>query len=149
MTGRKYLAYFARKKEKTMEKFCLECGAPLGAGGRSDRKFCSQECKNLWHNSRNGSYRNFRQKILSYLDRNHQILENLLRIGIRSVDRNEIISLGFSPCHMTSFTKYRTHVKYFCYDICYHISESRIWGIEKHSKLYEKSGPPKGEPPVI
>lgn len=130
-----------------MEKVCLECGAPLGSFGRADRKFCSPACKNLWHNGKNSGYRLFRQRILSLLDRNHEILDNLLKIGIKSIDRTEIISLGFSPGHVTSFSKGRTHMNYYCFDICYHISDNRIWGIEKHSKIYEKSGSPKREPP--
>lgn len=125
-----------------MEKFCLECGVPLGSFGRADRKFCSQNCKNLWHNNKYSGYRTFRQRIYSLLDRNHKILDNLLSIGIRSIDRNEIISLGFSTNHATSITKQKSHVKYYCFDISYYISDSRIWGIEKHSKIYEKSGPP-------
>ena len=131
-----------------MEKYCIECGAPLGLFGRSDRKFCSQNCKNLWHNNKNSNYRTFRQRIISCMDRNHKILDKLIQAGIRSIDKNEIVSLGFSPGHSTSVTRYRTHIMYYCFDISYHVSESRIWGIEKHSKIYDKSGPLIGEPLV-
>ena len=29
---------------------CVQCGKPLSRWGRVDRRFCSQECKNHWHN---------------------------------------------------------------------------------------------------
>lgn len=129
-----------------MEKYCLECGVPLGTSGRADRKFCSPACKNLWHNNRISGYRSFRQRIISLLDRNHMILNNLIRTGVRSIDKHDIMGLGFSPCHATSVTRYRSHLKYYCFDICYCLSDNRVWGIEKHSKMYEKNGPPGGEP---
>ncbi len=129
-----------------MEKYCLECGAPLGTFGRADRKFCSPACKNLWHNNKASGYRVFRQRIISLLDRNHMILNGLIKRGIRSIDKHDIMTLGFSPYHATSVTRNRLHLRYFCFDISYCISDSRVWGIEKHSKIYEKDGPPRGEP---
>jgi hypothetical protein len=33
-----------------MEKLCLECRKPLGAG-RADRRFCNDACKTKFHNT--------------------------------------------------------------------------------------------------
>ncbi len=109
---------------------CPVCGKQLPAG-RSDMRFCSVECKNRYHNLRGGRYRNYRVRVMNALDRNHAILERMLQQGIRSIDKFNMLSLGFIPEYCSSCCRIRGHLEYTCFDIRYHVSDSRIWGIER------------------
>lgn len=53
-------------------KQCLECGEP--AHGRSDKKFCSDECRNLYHNRMRGFENSFMRAVNKVLLRNRRIL---------------------------------------------------------------------------
>ncbi len=106
---------------------CLECGRFVGFG-RPDRKFCSQECKNRWHNrQRKYSWRGEQARILRILESNHLILERMLRMGIQSVDRITLRQLGFNPDYVTYYQKVGGHSLYGCYDIQYEATPSRLF----------------------
>ena len=119
------------KNIKILEK-CKECGAPLIQGrGRTDRKFCSVTCKNRWHNRNSEPFREYRQRILRRLDRNHSILSGVVRAERSALGLTEAMAMGFSPTIYTSCAKIGKHVEYTCFDIRYRISENRLWAVEK------------------
>lgn len=108
--------------------FCLQCGKPLAAG-RPDRKFCSPQCKNRWHNAQVGRYHNYRLRVVHALDRNHLILKRIHDSGLRSVSRVEAMSMGFQPDYFTGCSVVNRHVEYVCFDYRYYVSINRVWGI--------------------
>ena len=63
---------------------CLECGDEIRYG-RKDKKFCSNTCKNRYHNEIQHYSRSSRLRILGAFDRNYSILEKLLRLNIRTI----------------------------------------------------------------
>ena len=70
---------------------CLFCGE-LIPGGRSGKKFCSESCKNRYHNNRRYPRREeVKKKVIRSLERNHLILEKLVRLGISSLDRVTLV----------------------------------------------------------
>ncbi|MBQ5984976.1 MAG: hypothetical protein IJL56_08385 [Bacteroidales bacterium] len=120
----------ARTMETPSENRCRECGKKLPPG-RSDMKFCCPACKNRYHNLRGSRYRSCRLRVLNALERNHRILERTLGTGFRSMDLMEILSQGFMPEYCSQCRRNGRHLEYVCYDIRYHISAVRVWGIER------------------
>ena len=104
--------------------------------GRPDRKFCSAQCKNRWHNAQMGRYNNYRLRVINAIDRNHRILRQLYDSGVRSISRIEALSMGFQPDYFTGCNCVRGHVEYQCFDYRYCVSLNRVWGIDRFEPLW-------------
>lgn len=105
---------------------CLFCGEPI-PDGRPDKKFCSSVCKNRWHNRKNSSPRDKVQvRIIRILERNYDILERLVNLGIKQLDILILINMGFNINYGTSYRKSGIHDRYACFDISYELTPSRI-----------------------
>lgn len=104
---------------------CLECGDEISYG-RTDKKFCSETCKNRYHNKRTRSARAARIRTLNALEKNHTILDGLLERGITEIGLMELRQLGFSTDHVTCYRKCGHHDEYCCFDIMYRMTASRI-----------------------
>ncbi len=117
-------------KEEDKMMTCLECGEGL-TYGRSDRKFCSQECKNHFHNKQNSSSRSIKLRVLNALDKNYQILDNLLKNNVLEMDIGELVLMGYKLSFITSYHKIRGHYEYYCFDMKYCMSDNRIYSIKK------------------
>ena len=118
-------------KRERMMPVCLECGDKIKYG-RTDKKFCCEDCKNKHYNKLAKAGRAYRRKIMSRLTRNYQILEQLIKDGIESVDLTDIVSAGFAPEIVTGYHKNRCRSdQYWCFDIKYSMSDSRVYSISK------------------
>lgn len=126
--------------------YCLECGDIIEYGhGRTDRKFCSDGCKNRYHNRRKTqSWHVYQHKVLKVLEDNHDILERLLHIGVTSIDRVSLGHLGFDFNYVTSFHKIGQRSVYSVYDITYEATPSRIRHISSRWKGTEEEGTGEG-----
>lgn len=112
---------------------CLCCGSDMGYG-RSDRKFCSQNCKDRYNNIRRYRSMAVRAKVENALGRNYRILNDMLKAGVDQAPRSEIVSMGFAPEFLTSIVKAGKGCTVLaCYDITYRLSESRIFNIQRMS----------------
>ena len=109
---------------------CLHCGQQIRYG-RTDKKFCCDECKNRHHNEQAKSGRAYRRKVLSQLMSNYQILDSLFRAGISSVELIIAVTMGFVPSVMTSYRRVGKHDEYCCFDIKYIMTNMRIYSISK------------------
>ena len=109
---------------------CLHCGDHIEYG-RTDRKFCSDECRFSHHNDAARTSRTFRRRILAQLSSNYEILDELYRSGALSVNLMDVIAMGFIPGVMTSHQHVGSHDEYICFDIKYRMSSSRIYSISK------------------
>ena len=88
---------------------CLNCGREIPSG-RPDKKFCSTDCKNRYHNRKKKQHRGVvEQRVLRILERNHSILDKLERLGIHSVDHYTLIGLGYNLEYVTSYRKSGVH----------------------------------------
>ena len=119
---------------------CLECGDPIPYG-RSDRKYCSDRCRNRWHNR---EYRRWRRKFADIIDtllQNHLILDHLLNMGVDSVPKTELAQLGFRIDFVTSCRKVGRHMECRCFDIRYRETEGRIVHLERGSFPWEPAVP--------
>ena len=109
---------------------CLECGDPL-VYGRANRKFCSEACKNRYHNRRKSiSWERYKQKVIRTLERNHGILSALMAAGLKSVDVIDLAQMGFNFNYITSYRRNGRRHRFCCFDIRYDIYGDRVVDIE-------------------
>ncbi len=84
-----------------MERFCLDCNEPLI--GRSDKKFCNDQCRNNYNNRINSNISESVRRVNNYLKKNRKILIELNPTGKVSVHKDKLVNLGFN-------FNYYTHV---------------------------------------
>lgn len=94
---------------------CLSCNKPLR--GRTDKKFCNDYCRNMFHNKEKSARPYIINKVNRILLRNHQILQNLIEAGgIFCTRREYLMEMGFSFRYITHIKKGRGDTVYrFCY----------------------------------
>lgn len=124
---------YSKKYERKMP-LCLECGNQIRYG-RTDKKFCCEDCKTRHHNNLAKEGRKVRNKITAIINRNYEILDGLVKEGVDSVDILELVSLGFVPGMTTSHRRSGKHDVYICYDIKYIMTDTRIYSIMKIQNL--------------
>lgn len=117
---------------------CLECGDEIAYGKRSDSKFCSDRCKNRYHNRAVSGMRHFREKTDRALEKNHRILDRLLKAGIGTADLSWLLSQGFQAEYVTSVIRGRTSLTISCYDIQYRMTGQKVFGIQRLQGFGEK-----------
>lgn len=126
----------AQKKKTAMEyeleelediSRCLQCGCAIEYGGRSDRKFCSPGCKNRYHNYRRSRRRDVAQRsVMGALEKNYEVLDKLIMMDVKSLDRVTLAYMGFDPAFSTSYCRLGRRSLYTCFDISYELTASRI-----------------------
>ena len=97
------------------QKFCLECGEPLV--GRADKKFCSDYCRNAYHNRLNRQSNAIIRHVNAKLKKNWRILSELNPEGKTKVRKSRLLDKGFDFEYFTGM--YRTKkndVYYYVYD---------------------------------
>jgi hypothetical protein len=111
-----------------MQKQCLDCGEPLK--GRSDKKFCADQCRNNYHNYLNRTPGELVRSINSVLRRNRRILSELNPAEKVTVHRNKLLEKGFD---FTFYTHTRVtrkgHVYRFCYEQGYLQLENNFYAL--------------------
>lgn len=94
---------------------CLDCGEPIK--GRIDKKFCSDYCRNAYHNKSNKEATNLIRNTNNWLKKNHRILTELNKSGKTKVNRSKLLQLGFDFNYFTSMYVTKTeNVYFYCYD---------------------------------
>ncbi|MCE2613868.1 DUF2116 family Zn-ribbon domain-containing protein [Flavobacteriaceae bacterium D16] len=101
------------------ERKCLECEEPIR--GRADKKFCSDYCRNAYHNKRNKDSKNFIRNINNRLRKNYRILDSFaLKDGKTRTSKNRLIDKGFDFDYITSlYTTKKGSTYFFVYDLGY------------------------------
>ena len=121
-----------------MEKTCLHCGKPLH--GRSDKKFCCDECRTDYHNHiRRESERGVRA-VNRILASNWKILTAQLRNGISRLPAAELAGQNFNFKVYTN-TQWALPGRrtYWCYNCAYRVSRSgvvHIWEGTCRNNMY-------------
>ena len=98
------------------ERRCDECGAPLY--GRSDQRFCADQCRTAHHNRLFGDINSFVRGVNRILLKNRRILVKL-NAEQKTVKLQEetLRRKGFDFNHFTSiYTTRKGDAYYFCYD---------------------------------
>lgn len=109
---------------------CIECGKEFH--GRPDKKFCSVSCKSRWHNRRSRRDRRHCNYVITALQANYNVLQDLINRDCGSISLNDAAVLGFNAGYVTGHRKGRhQHDEYSCFDIKYYQSSSKIFNIRK------------------
>lgn len=82
-----------------MDKVCLDCGTTLI--GRTDKKFCNDQCRNNYNNRLNSDSTALVRNINNHLRKNRRILQDLNPTGKVSVHKDKLLNLGFSFNYFT------------------------------------------------
>ncbi|CAN5485985.1 hypothetical protein BH11BAC2_BH11BAC2_23260 [soil metagenome] len=116
------------------EKFCNECGVTIR--GRSDKKFCTDMCRNSYNNRVNSDTNNFMRNINNVLRRNRRIMEEILQTESEKVSKSKLMELGFNFQFYTHQQKLRKGLIYhFCYEFGYQVQESDfVYLIQRREK---------------
>ena len=120
---------YGKKIVRNMPK-CLHCGEQIRYG-RTDKKFCCDDCRNRHYNEQSKSGRAFRRRILSQLMGNYDVLDRLFKAEVYSIDLIDAVTIGFTPGIMTSHRRVCKHDEYCCFDIKYIMTDKRIYSISK------------------
>jgi hypothetical protein len=97
------------------EKKCMECGDKIT--GRSDKKFCSDQCRISFNNRLNSDETNLVRNINNALRKNRRILQELNVTGKTKVSREKLSGKGFDFHYFTSiYTTKEGAVYHYCYE---------------------------------
>lgn len=122
---------------------CPQCGKVV-AYGRVDRRFCSVTCKNQYHNRQRYPHKEKEVKrVLRILDKNRDVLDKLIKMGVQSLELITLLHLGFNVNYFTSLQKVRHRWVYTCLDIRYELTPTRIKNL---AFLWEGDDEEEGEP---
>ena len=113
---------------------CLECGDQIEYG-RTDKKFCCEDCRMKYHYTASKMSKTYRRKILKTLSRNYLILESLVKSDTLSMDLADLVPMGFVPGVVTSYRRNGKHEVYYCFDIKYIMTATRIYSVGKIQNL--------------
>ena len=111
--------------------YCLECGDEIPYGSRQDHKFCSESCRNHYHNDRRSYDRIVHQRVDNAIQKNYRILRHLLDVGLTQAGNDELFLLGFRREYKTSCTVTNRRMESRCYEISYRETGSRIFDITR------------------
>jgi len=96
-------------------KKCLECEEELI--GRSDKKFCSDYCRNAYNNKVNTQSKNLLRNINNRLRKNFKILNELNVSGKTKITKNKLLDKNFDFQLFTSiYTTKAGNVYYYVYN---------------------------------
>jgi hypothetical protein len=112
---RRHASKFTGMLEKNCVKNCIECGTPIV--GRSDKKFCSDQCRSMRHNRFNSDTINYVRTVNNVLRKNRRILGALNTGGKVRVPAEKLREQGFDFRYHTG--TYRTKdgvIYYYCYE---------------------------------
>lgn len=97
---------------------CLECDQAIK--GRSDKKFCDDQCRARYHNRLNGDDNNLIRRINYALRRNHRILSSLAGEGKRTIRRSCLVRKGFDFEIITAIQLRKSgNPCFYCYEYGY------------------------------
>lgn len=99
-----------------MERKCIECNEILH--GRSDKKFCSDACRNTYNNRLKSTTDNqYVRKINGILKKNRNILVELNPEGKTRLHKSRLEKKGYDFDFFTNtYTTKAGATYYFCYD---------------------------------
>lgn len=100
------------------ERHCPECGQRIA--GRSDKKFCNDQCRTAWHNRIKSEDYDRIKNTNSILMKNRRILAELIAEGHLEIRTVALTRLGFQFDYFTRTKRERNgNMSHFCYDVGY------------------------------
>lgn len=125
----------------TGKKVCMECGEAIQ--GRTDKKFCSDACRNLFHYRTNNAPINYVRNVVNTLKRNRRILSELNPGGKIKVHRDKLVERGYNFMYHTNI--YRTkvgNVYVFCFEHGFLELSENWYALVRRDEYLERAGDP-------
>ena len=108
-----------------LTKNCPVCTANFV--GRSDKKYCSDACRNSFNNQLQSDLGKEIRKTNRILRKNREILDKYILLGMKKVSLFSLISEGFVLTYFTNLHKKMTGEEvYFCYDLGYQLADNEV-----------------------
>ncbi len=109
-----------------MKQRCLNCEVEFV--GRSDKKFCGDQCRNTYNNKIKREHEKLMMDINKILRKNRKILKTLNPMGKTTVRREYLDKMGFNfRYHTHTFTTKNKNEYKFCYEYGYFlIDEDKV-----------------------
>jgi predicted nucleic acid-binding Zn ribbon protein len=105
-------------KIRAVERKCLDCGDTIR--GRTDKKFCSDQCRNNYNNRLNRDSNNFIRNVHGLLRKNRRILADLYDEGKSRIHKDALFALGYNFSFFTHVIETSNGVKYhYCFEYGY------------------------------
>jgi len=116
---------------------CLDCGQIIR--GRSDKKFCSDQCRNNYNNTINREANSLVRNIHSVLRKNRRILCDLYESGRKKVHRDALIVSEFNINFFTHLVENNTdkRITRYCYEYGYRELDSEYILLVKNTALLD------------
>lgn len=117
-------------------RLCLQCDKPIKSG-RTDKKFCNEGCRSLYHNSKITSEPPEMRRINKVLKCNREILKLLLGNNTERICVHEtLLKKGFKFDYHTHnvISHFHSHQFTFCYDYGYRQLENNRYKVVKSFK---------------
>jgi predicted nucleic acid-binding Zn ribbon protein len=103
---------------RAVERKCLDCGAVIH--GRTDKKFCSDQCRNNYNNRLNRDSNNFVRNVHGLLRKNRRILADLYSEGKMKIHKDALFALGYNFSFFTHIIKTSNGKRYqYCFEYGY------------------------------
>ncbi len=103
--------------------------------GRSDKKFCSDYCRNTYYNQANSVANNHVRQVNRILSKNRRILEELNPSGKVNIHKDKLLNKGFNFNYFTGIYKTQKGVVYyFCYEYGYLPLENNFYALVKRDE---------------
>jgi predicted nucleic acid-binding Zn ribbon protein len=101
-----------------VERRCLDCGDVIH--GRTDKKFCSDQCRNNYNNRLNRDSNNFVRNVHGLLRKNRRILSDLYNEGKTKVHKDALFALGYNFNFFTHIIETSDGQKFqYCFEYGY------------------------------
>lgn len=115
-----------------MVRKCKECDVEIK--GRSDKKFCSDACRNAFNNNQNKDTTNLIRNTNNQLRKNYRILQKLNPNQKTKTTKSKLLLNGFDFNLFTSIYTTKTgSVYYFIYDQGYLPLEKDYYALVKRN----------------
>ena len=96
-------------------KKCLECEEPII--GRSDKRFCSDQCRNSYNNRLNSDANSYVRNISNILRKNRRILQELNPNGKAKISKDKLLEKGFNlNFHTHTYTTQKGDKYTYCFE---------------------------------
>jgi len=105
------------KKQALNLRFCLDCKQVLN--GRSDKKFCDDQCRINYHNGINQEQNRIFRKTHSILIKNWKILKETSDSGKVVILKEDLLNSGFNFKYSTHQDREETKTAFYCYNMGY------------------------------
>jgi len=116
---------------------CLECKELII--GRSDKKFCSDQCRNVFNNKLNSDSTNLVRNINNALRKNRRILQELNPTDKAKTHKDKLLEKGFNFNYFTSiYTTKKGSTYFFCYEYGYLPLEENYYFLVINKRLKEQ-----------